>query len=129
MVVAALGAQPQPVRHHLGAGQRHPAQLERHQAADGVDVQDVLSKLWGAVGTLAKRPTDSDAVLEAIDAANQIEHIGLPFGFESAIWRDIVGKTLALRAALDSDNEDDQLSDDELQDGCADLHRQLRAYI
>lgn len=96
---------------------------------DGVDVQDVLSKLWGAVGTLAKRPTDSDAVLEAIDAANQIEHIGLPFGFESAIWRDIVGKTLALRAALDSDNEDDQLSDDELQDGCADLHRQLRAYI
>jgi len=96
---------------------------------DGVDVQDVLSKLWGAVGTLAKRPTDSDAVLAAIDAANQIEHIGLPFGFESAIWRDIVGKTLALRAALDSDNEDDQLSDDELQDGCADLHRQLRAYI
>ena len=96
---------------------------------DGVDVQDVLSKLWGAVGTLAKRPTDSDAVLAAIDSANRIEHIGLPFGFESAIWRDIVGKTLALRAALDSDNEDDQLSDDELQDGCADLHRQLRAYI
>lgn len=97
--------------------------------ADGVDVQDVLSKLWEATGTLAKRPTDSDAVLAAIDGADRIEHIALPFGFEAAVWRDIVGKTLALRAALDSENEDDQLSDDDLQEGCAQLHRQLRTYV
>ena len=96
---------------------------------DGVDVQDVLSRLWEAAGTLAKRPTDSEAVLVAIDCGDRIERIALPFGFESAVWRDIVAKTLALRAALDSDNEDDQLSDDELQAGCADLHRQLRTYI
>lgn len=97
--------------------------------ADGVDVQDVLSRLWQAVGDLAKRPTDSDAVLAAISCANEMEHIGLPFGFESSVWRDIVGKTLALRAALESEDEDDQLSDDDLIEGCEDLHRQLRAYI
>lgn len=96
---------------------------------DGVDVQEILSKLWESVGTLAKKPTDSDAVLAAIESGDRLEHISLPFGFEASVWRDIVGKTLALRAALDSDNEDDQLTDEELQEGCADLHRQLRTYV
>ena len=35
----ALGAQLQPVPRHLGARQRHAAQLEGQQAADGVDVE------------------------------------------------------------------------------------------
>lgn len=97
--------------------------------ADGVDVQDVLSRLWEATRTLAKRPRDSDAVLAAIGAADEIEQIGLPFGFESAVWRDLVSKTLALRAALDSDDADAQLDDEELQEGCADLERQLRPLV
>src|SRR5581483_10498326 len=42
MVRAALGVQPQPVRHHLRAGQRNPAQLQRKQAADRVDVEILL---------------------------------------------------------------------------------------
>src|SRR5271166_1730843 len=39
LILTALGAQPQPVRNHLGAGQRHAAEFQRQQAADGVDVE------------------------------------------------------------------------------------------
>ncbi len=85
--------------------------------------------LWEATGTLAKRPADADAVLAAIESADRLEHIALPFGFESSVWRDIVGKTVALRAALDSSDEDDELSDDDLKEGCRQLHDQLRTYI
>ena len=97
--------------------------------ADGLDVQEVLSQLWEATGAIAKKPKDADAVLSAIDGANRIERIGLPFGFEPSVWRDLVGKTLALRAALESDDEADQLSDEDLIEGCRQLHAQLRALV
>ena len=96
---------------------------------EGVDVQAVLTELWEATGSLASNPKDADGVLKAIHGADAIEQIALPFGFEPAVWRDIVGKTLALRAALDSPDEDDQLSDDDLVEGCAQLHAQLRTFI
>ena len=39
MIRVALGPQPQSVPDHLGTGQRNPAQFQRYQAADGVDVE------------------------------------------------------------------------------------------
>src|SRR5690606_20438328 len=39
VVRSALGPQPQPVPGHLGAGQRHPAELQRDQPTDGVHVE------------------------------------------------------------------------------------------
>lgn len=97
--------------------------------ADGVDVQDVLSKLWDSCGTLAKRPTDSDAVLAALSASGEVRHIALPFGFEPAVWRDIVARATQLNAALDSEDEDTQLTDDELQDACAELEARLHPLV
>src|SRR5947209_3862852 len=42
MIRAALGAQPQAMRDHLGPGQRHPAQFQGDQAAHGVDVEVIV---------------------------------------------------------------------------------------
>src|SRR5262245_40630678 len=42
MIRAALGAQPQAVRDHLGPRQRHPPQFQGDQAAHGVDVEVVV---------------------------------------------------------------------------------------
>ncbi|MFN8053093.1 MAG: hypothetical protein U0Q22_16730 [Acidimicrobiales bacterium] len=97
--------------------------------ADGLDVQDILSHLWEATGTLAKKPADPDAVLAAVDSADRLEHLALPFGFDSAVWRDIVGKAVALRGALDGDDEEDEMSDDDLKEGCRQLHEQLRPLV
>lgn len=97
--------------------------------ADGVEVQEVLSRLWQAAGTLAKDPADAAAVLAAVESANQLEHTGLPFGFEPQVWRGIVGDALTLRVAFESEDPDDQLSDDELQERCGQLRDTLRAYV
>ena len=96
---------------------------------EGLDVQEVLSLLWTSLGTLAKRPTDADAVLGTIDSAGRLDRMGLPFGFESSVWRDIAGKAARLRAAFESDDADVRLSDDEVREASAELHRQLRHYI
>ena len=97
--------------------------------ADGLDAQAVLSMLWEAVGVLAKRPRDPDAVLGAISSGARMERMNLPFGFESSVWRDIVAKASRLREALESDDAELQLSDDEIREGCEDLRQQLRHYI
>ena len=96
---------------------------------DGLDVTETLFRLWVAAGDLAKRSDDAAAVLSAIEASSQLETMALPFGFESAVWRDICGKATALRAALDSDDPDDALTDEELMVGCRALHDQLRQFV
>ena len=97
--------------------------------SDGLDAQAVLSMLWEAVGVLAKRPRDPDAVLGAISSGARMERMNLPFGFESSVWRDIVAKASRLREALESDDPELQLSDSAISEGCEDLRQQLRHYI
>ena len=101
---------------------------------DGLEVQDVLTGIWEATGTLAKRPDDADAVLQLVELVDEMERTALPFGFESAVWKDLVAKAVTVRASLDADEDDeadvtDSLSDEALQDACRALHTQLRQYI
>jgi hypothetical protein len=96
--------------------------------ADGLAVQDVLSKLFLATGTLRRSPTDSDAVIDAVDAANRLEHLSVPFGFEPPVWRGIVDEALALRELLDG-NGDSAVSDDAVKEKASDIRAQLRHYV
>jgi len=96
---------------------------------DGIEVQDQLSRLFVAAGHLAKRPTDSDSVVAAAEVADRIEQISVPFGFEPAVWRNLVTKSTFLRDALIEEDSDAQLDDDELKERAADLRDFLRQYV
>lgn len=96
---------------------------------EGLDAQEVLSAMWQATGTLARNPGQSDAVLSAVESADSMHRMALPFGFEASVWREIVARSVVLRAAFESEDEEDQLSDDELRDECRALHEILRHYI
>ncbi len=96
---------------------------------EGADVQEVMTMMWTATGTLVKHPDQPEAVLHAIDAATTMMLMPLPFGFEASVWRDLVAKSTALRDAFESDDEDDQLTDAELKSCCRELHDQLRHFI
>jgi hypothetical protein len=96
--------------------------------ADGLAIQDVLSKLFLATGTLRRSPTDSDAVIDAVDAANRLERLSVPFGFEAPVWRGIVDDALALRELLDGDSEE-SVSDDSVKEQASSMRAQLRHYV
>jgi hypothetical protein len=96
--------------------------------ADGLAVQDVLSKLFLASGTLRRSPTDSDAVIDAVDAANRLERLSVPFGFEPPVWRGIVDDALALRDLLEGE-KDTEVPDDAVKEQAASIRSQLRHYV
>jgi hypothetical protein len=96
---------------------------------DGIEVQDQLSRLFVAAGHLAKRPTDSDSVVAAADVADRIEQISVPFGFEPAVWRNLVTQSTFLRDALIEEDRDAQLDDDELKERALELRNFLRQYV
>nr|MBP6728241.1 hypothetical protein [Microthrixaceae bacterium] len=71
--------------------------------ADAPEVAGVLGALWEAAEVLARRPTDSPAVLSLIDATDVMETMAVPYGFEPAVWNDLVRRAVELRAALEGD--------------------------
>ncbi len=96
--------------------------------ADGLAIQDVLSKMFLATGTLRRSPTDSDAVIDAVDAANRLEHLSVPFGFDPPVWRGIVDEAIALRELLDGDSEE-SVPDEAVKEQAAGIRSQLRHYV
>jgi hypothetical protein len=96
---------------------------------DGVVVQDVLSRLFVAAGHLAKKPTDADSVVDVAETTDQLERLSLPFGFEPAVWKNLVGLASGLRDALVEEDEDLQLDDEELKEKATAVRNTIRQYV
>ncbi len=96
---------------------------------DGIEVQDLLSRLFVAAGHLAKRPTDADSVVAAAEVADRLEQLSVPFGFENAVWRNLVGLSCDLRDHLTEIDPGAQVSDEELKEEAGVLRTKLRAYV
>lgn len=69
-------------------------------ADDGVAVHELFDALFLAADKLARHPTDAGATVAIVDNADVITQVALPFGFEAAQWRGLVGEVAALRAAI-----------------------------
>lgn len=74
---------------------------------DGLDVNDLLSTLYGAADRLRRNARDANGVLEFLDNAPIIERLRMPFGFDRPVWLSVVSSTRELRVALEDDNSDD----------------------
>jgi hypothetical protein len=96
--------------------------------ADGLAVQDVLSRLFLASGTLRKDPTESDAVIRAVEAVDRLEHMAVPFGFEPPVWRALVDDAMALRTMLDGE-DGDAVDDEEIATMAGNLRTRLRQFV
>lgn len=75
---------------------------------DGLDVNDLLSTLYGAADRLRRNARDANGVLEFLDNAPVIERLRTPFGFDRPVWVAVVESTRALRGALEDDESDDE---------------------
>ena len=67
---------------------------------DGVALHELFDSVFLAAGRLAKRPSDAAATVDVVDAADLLAQVALPFGFEPAQWRTLVGAVTALREAI-----------------------------
>jgi hypothetical protein len=74
---------------------------------DGLDVNELLSTLFGAADRLRRNARDSNGVLGFLDNAPTLEQLRTPFGFERPAWQALVAQTQALHTLLEDDDSDD----------------------
>ena len=74
---------------------------------DGLDVNELLSTLYGAADRLRRNARDSHGVLGFLDHAPTLETLRTPFGFERPEWQKVVENTRSLHTLLDDDASDD----------------------
>jgi hypothetical protein len=73
----------------------------------GLDVNDLLSKVFEAADRLRRNARDANGVLGLLDHAPIVEQIRTPFGFDRPDWHTVVSETTALRELLESDDSED----------------------
>jgi hypothetical protein len=74
---------------------------------DGVDVNELLSRLYSAADRLRRNARDSRGVIDFLDNAPALEALPTPFGFERPAWRTVVEAAARLHQLLDDDESDD----------------------
>jgi hypothetical protein len=95
------------------------------QLDDGLAVNDTLSEAFLAADRLKDAPRNHDAVLQFVDAAELIEQMAPPYGFERHDWDDIRSNVIALLDALESEQPDD----DEIAERARVVRTQLVRFI
>ena len=76
---------------------------------DGLEVNELLSRLFVACDRLRKDPGDLDGVRGVVTNARRIAGVRTPFGFSAPSWRNLrntVGELLDLVESEDADRED-----------------------
>ncbi len=70
---------------------------------DDVDAQEVLGAVFLAADRLQRRGSDPEGVLALVEQAAVMASMRLPFGFDPAVWDDLVAVTTSLASALTAD--------------------------
>ena len=99
---------------------------------DGVAVHELLDSVFMSSDRLARNGADASGTLQLVEAAEVVEQLALPFGFEPGQWRTFVGRVLELRDALDgrgSDDGADSPSDEEVAELAAGVRDLVRQYV
>jgi len=93
---------------------------------DGLGSADVLSDLFVAADRLRRNARDHQGVLALVDRVQDLEGLGLPYGFDRQAWESLVAEGVALRALFETDDE----VDDAIVNERASAYRQtLHRYV
>lgn len=115
-----------------GPGDGHGADDEwgDEDLDDGVDAQEVLGEAFVAADRLAKRAKDPEGVLALVDVHAAMISMALPFGFDEAVWDDLVAAVGRLATALTSDGDGpEDLADEHIEELAGDLRARLRPLV
>lgn len=76
---------------------------------DDLELNQLLSDAFEAADTLKSNPRDAEAVLQYLDAAEIIEELAIPFGFDRVQWGEIKNTVSELLDALEDEKPDDEV--------------------
>ena len=102
-----------------------PEVPDESEAATGQSAQVLLSELFVAADRLRRNPRHPDSVLNAVDAAAELEDMPVPFGFERPTWKSILEHAARLRRSFEEDEEDDEV----IMEQAATLRELLHLYV
>ncbi len=95
------------------------AQDGRDGDGDGLAAQDALSNLYVAVDRLQKKPTDDKLAASYVAAADELQGLGVPYGFSGADWEALQAESAQLAGLVrDGDLGDDPV-DEEAAEGAS----------
>ncbi|MCP5025986.1 MAG: hypothetical protein GY929_06835 [Actinomycetia bacterium] len=89
--------------------------LDDPEGEHAESAQDVLSDLFLAVDRLAGNGRDAVARLDLVGAADRALDLPLPFGFDPAHWKDLVGRAEDLAERFRSGDPDDEMIAEDTQ--------------
>lgn len=97
---------------------------------DGVDAQDVLGSAFVAADRLRKRASDPEGVLALVEVHATMVSMRLPFGFDEAVWADLVEGVSVLAAGLTAaEGSEASRGDEQIEDLAEDLRARLRPLV
>lgn len=98
---------------------------EHAERADTRPSADVLSDLFVSADRLRHHARDHEGVLGFVRAAEDLDALRLPYGFEAMVWQRIVEGADRLRSAL----EGDDTGDEEIEGLAEEYRALLREYV
>ena len=96
---------------------------------DDVDAQEVLGEAFLAADRLARRASDPEGVLAMVAVHETMQAMRLPFGFEPAVWDDLVAGVARIAVALTDEAEPDPGGGEQLEAWAEDLRARLRPLV
>ena len=96
---------------------------------DGVDAQEVLGQAFLAADRLARRAADPEGVASLVEVHATMRSMALPFGFEPAVWDDLVGAVTRIAVELTDAAEPGPGGGEHLEAMADDLRARLRPLV
>jgi hypothetical protein len=98
---------------------------------DGVAVHELLDSVFLSADRLARKGDDAAGTVGLVDAAEVVEQLALPFGFEPAQWRTFVTLVQQLRDAISGEAAGDEgpPSDEDISTIARSLRDLVRQYV
>jgi hypothetical protein len=96
---------------------------------DDVDAQEVLGTAFIAADRLARRSSDPEGVLALVEVHGVMATMNLPFGFDPAVWADLVARAGVIATALTAEDDEDQPTGEGLEALAEDLRARLRPLV
>lgn len=78
---------------------------------EGLEAQEILGDLFVAAKRIRKNAHDPNAVVKVVERGSELEAAALPFGFDRGTWREIVDRTMVLKAAIQADQDPEETSE------------------
>ena len=99
------------VRNPDGFADDELASFEEDGEVDDEAIYAAMSNLYVAADKLMQRPDDDATAGEFYLAADDVEGLPAPFGFDPRVWTQVLALTDSITGALDAESEPDAIGD------------------